>query len=141
MPLVAGVVGVQPADHHGARAIRGGVVGHAEMHRLQPAPGGGDRLDIGHAERRLDQRLKADPVVKPGGLLDLADHGLDGVEIGRHAHLGHEDGVDMLAGLFHDLDHVAIHVMGVEPVDPDRHGLALGLPVDVVERLMMLARA
>src|SRR6056297_1375293 len=25
--------------------------------------------------------------------------------------------------------------MGVEAVDPDRHGLALGLPVDVVERL------
>jgi hypothetical protein len=52
-----GIHRVQPADVGGAGAHRGGVVGHAEVQRLQPAAELGD-FDIGHAQRGLDQRLK-----------------------------------------------------------------------------------
>ena len=68
-----------------------GIVGDAEMQRLEPAAEGRDRLDIGHAERRLDQRLEADPGLVALGDLDLVDHRLDHVEVGGHADLRHQD--------------------------------------------------
>ena len=46
----------------GARLVEGGIVGDAEVHGFEPARSGGDRFDIGHAERGLDQRLEADRV-------------------------------------------------------------------------------
>ena len=79
----------------GARLVRGGVVGDAEVERLEPTAEGGDRLDVGHAERGFDQRLEADAGLEPLGRLDLVDHGFDHVEVGRHADFGHEDGVEL----------------------------------------------
>jgi hypothetical protein len=121
-----GIVGIQPADVHGARAHRGGVVRHPEMQRLEPS-----------AEAARSSSTLAMPsavsisassptlrVCRPHGLLDLVDHRLDHVEVRRHAHLGHQERVHPVAGLLHDVDHVAIHVVGVETVDADRHGLA-----------------
>ena len=142
MPLVAGIVGVEAADVDGAGLAAGGIVGDPEMHRLQPSREGGDRLDIGHAERRLDQRFETDAGLETLGHLDLVDHGLDHVEVGRHADLRHQDRVEPVAGLLHHVDDVAIHVVRVETVDAHRDGLALGAPVDVVQRLDdILARA
>ena len=69
------------------------------------------------------------------GDLDLADEALDDVEVGRHADLGHEDRVELGAGLLHDVDDVAVHVVRVEAVDAHRHGLAGAAPVEVVQRL------
>jgi hypothetical protein len=60
VPLIARVIGVEPADHHGPRAHGGRVIGHAEMQRLQPAAELRDGFHIGHAERGFDQRLKPD---------------------------------------------------------------------------------
>ena len=57
----------------------------------------------------------------------------------RHANLWHQQCMDAGTRLFHHIDHVAVHVMGVEAVDPDRHGLALGGPVNVVQRLNSVA--
>ena len=73
VPLVAGIVGVEAADDDGARLVEGGIVGDAEMHRLEPAVGRRDRFDVGHAERRFDQRFDADLVRAALGHLDLAD--------------------------------------------------------------------
>ena len=57
------------------------------------------------------------------------------VDVGRHADLRHQDGVELRTGLLHDVDDVAVHVVGVEAVDAHRDRLARGLPVDVVQRL------
>ena len=105
------------------------------MQRLEPAAELGDRLDIGHAERSLDQRLEPDAGGKAFRLLDLVDHRLDHVKVGRQAHLGHEERVNAVARLLHHIHHVAVHVMRIKPVDPDRDRLAPRRPVDVVERL------
>jgi hypothetical protein len=85
-------------------------------------------------KRGFDQRLERHAPGLAVGLLDLVDHCLDHVEIGRNAYLGHQERVDLVAGLFHHVDHVAIHVVRIEPVDPHRDRLALAGPVDVVER-------
>ncbi len=135
VPLVARVVGVEAADDDGARLVEGGVVGDAEVHRLEPAGRGGDGFDVGHAERRLDQRFGADPVREALRHLDLADDALDRIDVGRHADLRDQDGVELGAGLLHDVDDVAVHVVRVEAVDAHRHRLAGALPVDVVQRL------
>ena len=135
VPLIARIVGVEAADDDGARLVEGRVVGDAEVHRLEPARGGGDRFDVGHAERRLDQRFGADPVREALGHLDLADDAFDRVDVGRHADLRDQDRVELGAGLLHDVDDVAVHVVRVEAVDADRDGLAGALPVEVVQRL------
>ena len=111
------------------------------MQRREPSAEAGDVLDIAHAERGLDQRLEAHARRQALALLDLVDHRLDHVEVGRHAHLGHEERMHARTRLLHHVYDVAIHVMRVEPVDPHRDGLALRRPVDVVERLdRVLAR-
>ena len=84
---------------------------------------------------RLDQRFDADPVREALRHLDLADDALDRVDVGRDADLRDEDGVELGAGLLHDVDDVAVHVVRVEAVDAHRDGLAGALPVDVVQRL------
>ena len=120
------------ADAHGAGAGRGGVVGDAEAHRLDALGALRDRLDIGHAERRLDQELEADSLLALLILLDLRDQHVDGVDVLRHAGLGDQDHVEPRAVLHH-IDHVAIGVMGVETVDADHHGLVA--PVEIVQAL------
>ena len=59
----------------------------------------------------------------------------DGIDVGRHADLRDQDGVELGAGLLHDVDDVAIHVVRVEAVDADRDALAGALPVEIVQRL------
>jgi len=118
VPLVAGIVGVEAADHHGARLVKGGVVGNAEVHRFEPARCGGDRFNVSHAEWRFDQRLGADLICIPLGLFDLAHQALDHVDICRHADFGNKDRVELVSGLLHDVDDIAIHVMRVETVLP-----------------------
>ena len=45
----------------------------------------------------------------------------------------------MRASLLGDIDQVAVHVMGVEPVDPHRDRLVERSPVDVAQRLDHIA--
>ncbi|NJK33421.1 MAG: M1 family metallopeptidase [Deltaproteobacteria bacterium] len=77
--------------------------------------GGLAPLDQLAPERGLDQRLEADAGLVALGLLDLVDHGIDHVEVGRHADLGHQQRVHAVARLLHHVHHVAVHVVGVEP--------------------------
>ena len=90
-------------------------------------------MDVGHAERGLDDQLEADPLLARLGGLDLGHQHVDRVDVGGGADLGDHDQVEPVAGLLQHVDHVAIHVLGVEAVDPDREGL--GAPVDLVDRL------
>src|SRR5207248_1870251 len=84
MPLVARVVGVQPADAHGARAHARGEVGDAEVHRFEPAARLRDGLDVRHAQRGLDQHLDGDPVGDAAGRLDLPQQRVHQVHGGRN---------------------------------------------------------
>ena len=59
----------------------------------------------------------------------LRDQHVDGIDVGRGADLRDHDEVEPLAALLDHVDHVAVHVMGVEAVDADRHRLVA--PVDL----------
>ena len=83
----------------------------------------------------LDEGLDADLLREATGLFDLANHGVHHVDVGGHAHLGDQDGVQVLAGLLHYVDDVAVHVVSVDTVDADRNRLAQAPPVDVAEPL------
>jgi len=127
------VIGVHAADDGGAGAGRGGIVGNAEMQRFIALGGCGNFTHVLHAERGLDDVLKADPLLVALRVFDLGDQHVDGVNIGRGAHLGDHDQVKAFACLFNDIDHIAVHVVGVEAVDSHRHGFVA--PVDLVQGL------
>jgi hypothetical protein len=112
VPLVARIVGVEPADDHGAGPATGRIVGHAEVHRLQPPAGLRDRLHVGHAQRRLDQDVDPDPVGDPLGGLDLGQQRIHQIDVRGHPHLGDEHRVEAVAGdeFVRGLEHVAVTV-------------------------------
>jgi hypothetical protein len=123
---------VDAADHRRAGARRGGVVGYAEGHRFEPFARLRNGLDIGHTERGLDQHFEADALRALHRGLDLGHHHVERVHVGGHARLRDQNHVQPRAG-FDDIDHVAVHVVRVETVDADHHGLRA--PVNVIERL------
>src|SRR5208283_2035247 len=125
-------VAVDPADHGGARSGGCGIVGDAERHCLQALAGGRDGLDVGHAERGLDQHFEADALAALLGSLDLRHHHVEGVHVGGHPHFRDQHHVESRAGL-HDVDDIAIHVVRVEAVDAYHHRLRA--PIELVERL------
>ena len=138
MPLVAQravalVVGVQPADVHGARPHAGGIVRHTEVQRFETRGRLRDRHDVGPAQRGLDQALYADFLFQSLRLLDLGQQAIHHIHVRRRAHLGDQHGIEPGARLFDDIHDVAVHVMRIQPIDAHRHGFSL--PVDVVQGL------
>jgi hypothetical protein len=91
------------------------VVGDAEGHGLEALRGLRDRLDIGHAERRLDQDLDAGLLRALLILLDLRDQHVDRIDVLRHADLRDQHDVETRTVLEH-VDDVAIAIMRVEAV-------------------------
>ena len=77
--------------------------------------------------------FKPDPLFIALRRLDLCDHHIDGIDIGGSANLGHHDQIQPFARLFDHINDIAVHVMGIQPVDSDRHGF--GAPVHFVQRL------
>ena len=71
--------------------------------------------------------------LRPFAASTWVDQHVDGVDVGGRADLGDHDQVEPVAGLLQHVDHVAVHVLGVEAVDAHREGL--GAPVDLVDRL------
>jgi hypothetical protein len=139
------IVGIGAADIGGARAGRGGVVGDAEMQRFEPLRRAGDGMDVLHAERGLDDELETDALLEALCRFDLRYQHVESVDIGGRADLGNHDEVQLVAGLLHDIDDVAVHVVRVEAVDAQRQRLAA--PIDVIEpgdhvlaRLFLLVR-
>src|SRR3546814_5724785 len=63
-------------------------------------------VDVGHAQRRLDDQLEADLLLAADRVLDLGDQHVDGIDVGGGADLGDHDEVEALAALFHHVDHV-----------------------------------
>ena len=90
------VVGVGSAHGGGARLGGGGIVGDAEVQGLVAPARRRDLVDVLHAERRLDDELEADALGGLGGLLDLGDQHVDGVNVGRRAGLGDHQEVELV---------------------------------------------
>ena len=109
------------------------------MQRFVALAGGRDGVDIGHAERRLDDQLEADALLPAHRVLDLGHQHVDGIDVGGGADLGDHDQVEPIAALLDHVDHIPVHVVRVEAVDAHRQGLLA--PVDLVQRRTTFSRA
>ena len=70
------VVGVATAYRHCVALQRGGIVGDAEDHRLQPlGAGAGNLLAVDHSHGGLDQDRDSQPPLEPHGVLNLGEQG------------------------------------------------------------------
>ena len=132
MPLVAPVnftvaffirvcqqrVGRVGATHAGGPGLgRSGVVGDAEMQGFEPVRAGlGNGLDVGHAHGRFDQGSDRYGL-ETFGCFDLAQQQGNKFEFGGLANLGHQDAVELVAGLFDHIDDVVITVVRIETID------------------------
>ena len=92
----------------------------------------GDFVHILHAERGLDDHFKADFCFEAFGRFDLRHQHVDGVNIRRRARFRDHDQIQLVAGLFDDIDDVAIAIVRIQAVDPHRYGLRR--PIQVVQR-------
>ena len=102
VPLVARIVGVEAADDDGARLVEGGVVGDAEVHGLEAAVG--RRRSLRRWPCRAAVSISASMptlLVKPLATSIWLTMLSTRVDVGRHADLGNEDGVEPGAGLLH----------------------------------------
>lgn len=111
--MIAGIIRVEPTNICGARPHRRSVVRDTEMQRLKPAAELGDCLNIGHTKSSLDQRLKAHGRLDATTLFDLIDHRLNHMKISGDTHFGHQKRVNFVAGLFHDVDDITVHVVRI----------------------------
>src|SRR5689334_15869016 len=134
MPLVAGIVGIQAPDVHRPGATAGGIVGHTEMHCLQARTRLRDCLHVGHSQGGLDQHVDPDSVRYGFGFLDLGEQRIYQVDVRRHTDLWNQDGVQAMAGLLHHVDHIAVHVMGIDAIDANADGLAPLPPIVLLQR-------
>ena len=103
------------------------------MKGLVARAGGGDLVNVLHAERGFDDHLKADALFIALGVLDLGDQHVQRIDVGGRPRLGDHDQVQLVDRLFQHVDHVPVHVVGVQAVDADGHGVAA--PVQVVQGL------
>ena len=76
---------------------------------------------------------------KAHALFNLGDESVHHVDVAWYACLGDQNRVDVCARLLDHFDHIAVHVVGVKPVDPNRDGFVGSSPVDVSQRLDYVA--
>ncbi len=104
------------------------------MHGLDSPPHGGDRLDVGHAQRGFDDHLDADPLGDLPCRLDLRQERVHQIDVSGHAHLRNHHDVEPVARLLHDVHDVPVHIVSVDSVDADRDRLAASAPVHLQQR-------
>ena len=91
-----------------------------------------DGFNVRHTECGFDQHFKTDALGTPHRGFNLRHHHVDGVDVSRCTHLRDQNHVQAWAG-FDDIHYVAVHVVGIQTIDPHHHGLTA--PVDVVQSL------
>ncbi len=123
---------IDAANHRRARTGRCSVIRHAKRHGFQALAGLRDGFNIRHTERGFDQHFKADAFGAPHRGFNLRHHHVDGIDVRGCPHFRYQNHVQAWAG-FYDIDHVAVHVVGIQTIDPYHHGLAA--PVDIVQSL------
>mmetsp|Transcript_157735 Transcript_157735/g.382994 ORF Transcript_157735/g.382994 Transcript_157735/m.382994 type:complete len:303 (-) Transcript_157735:48-956(-) len=117
------VVGVGSTDVRRPALGGGGVVRDTKVQGLVALGGGRNLVAVHHAHGRLDDEAKAKALLAAHEALHLAHQGVRHVDVLRVAHHGDDEHVAPLACLLDDVDHVAVHVVTVEAVDADSHGL------------------
>ena len=91
-----------------------------------------DGFNIRHTERGFDQHFKANALGTPHRRFNLRHHHVDGIDVSRCPHLRYQNHVQAGAG-FYDIHHVAVHVVGIQTIDPHHHGLTA--PVNIIQSL------
>ena len=131
MPDVAGVaIGaadrVVQTDTH-----RGREVAHTENQAFQPPTRGGNLFNGLHSFHFFDQRFDAN---SPRQLVFVLEHRqqlIEELNVGCTLHLGHHQGIYILASAGDDLDHVVVRILRREVIDSNTSGLLA--PVQLVE--------
>ena len=93
------VGGVAAADARRLHAARGGEVGGAEAHALHARARGADLLDVGDAERGLEDRVHQDRPLHLVLRLELREQAVDVVDVPRPLDLGDHDHLEPVADL------------------------------------------
>ena len=96
----------------------GGEVGRAERQALHARRRGADRLDVGDAAGRLEDRVDEDRPAEPGLGLELGEQAVDVVDVLGALDLGDHDHVEAVADLGHGGGEVVERPRRVERVDP-----------------------
>ena len=97
---------------------RGREVGRPEAHPLHPRRGGGDLLDVRHAERRLEDRVDEDRPPQPVAGLELGEQAVDVVDVPRALDLRDHDDGEPVADLADEPHEVVERPRRLEGVDP-----------------------
>ena len=116
------VARVAAADARGLHAPRRRQVGGAEAHALDARAGGGDLLEVRHAERRLEDRVDEDRAVEAGLGLELGEQAVDVVDVPGALDLRHHDHLELLADLAHQLGEVVQNPGALQGVDAGPEG-------------------
>jgi hypothetical protein len=123
---------VAAADARRLHPPRRGEVGGAEAHALHARRRGGDLLDVGDAQRGLEDRVDEDRPLQPVPRLELREEPVDVVDVPRALDLRNHDHVEPVADLAHQRDEVVEHPWRVERVHPrpQRRAAEVDLPAD-----------
>mmetsp|Transcript_107579 Transcript_107579/g.169825 ORF Transcript_107579/g.169825 Transcript_107579/m.169825 type:complete len:244 (-) Transcript_107579:263-994(-) len=127
--LVAILVGentielVWSADVSGSRLCRGCIVSNTKMQRFVAFGSSCDLVDVHHSQRRLNDQAKTDSLLSAYCSLNLACQRICHVDILGVADHGNYEHIATFPCLLDDVDHIPIHVMTVQAIDPDSHSL------------------
>src|SRR4051794_8238269 len=100
------VAGVPAADARRLHAPRRGQVRRPHAHALHARAGGCDLLDVGDAERRLEDRVDEDRALDARARLELGEQPVDVVDVPRALDLGDHDDLEPVADLGHERRYV-----------------------------------
>ncbi len=111
------VVGMAAADAGRLHGARGGEVGGAEAHAVHARGGGGDRLHIVDALRRLENGVDQDRLLDLMARLQLRQQLVEIVDVPGAIDLGQHDDVELVADGADDCRHVIQRPGRIERVD------------------------
>ena len=123
---------IDATNHGRTRACRCSIVSHTKRHGFQSLAGLRDCFNICHAEGSFDQDFEADTLGTAHRSFNLRHHHIDGIYVCCSTYLRYQNHVEAWTG-FDNINHVAVHIVGVQTIDAHHHGLAA--PVDVVQAL------
>ena len=120
-----------PADAGGLHTHGRGEICGTQAHRLKPRAGRCDLFYMGNAGGRFDYHFERDPLGPPLGCFNRCYQRINGINIRSTAHFRDHDLVQAFASLLQQINHVAVPIRGVEPVDPD--GQCFVAPLHIVD--------
>ena len=89
-------------------------------------------MDVLHAKGGFNDQFKPDAFFAPFCGFDLGRHHIKGIDIRGRSNLGDHDQIKPVAGLFKNINNIAVHIMCIKPVDAHRQHLIA--PINVIDR-------